>query len=268
MAQADSQNTTNATPIDRRGALGLFGRVLGGSALAGAGALPALSENSDWLQPFRAMARKEAPAIIALQPMFQNAWTVYCQAQTGKEIARTRCDEIWPVPPAELVFANEWQPDYCHSRKDTDPEGHQVSEPPRFVLTADALRSSLQDYGYGPRTKRGKAVRRLIPVAEQHQMAREAALELSGLTAALVTRQLAAEQLTDIAEKILSEDAQTLVGLHIKARALCALAAMDEHTYGGHSQLKAPIVGMLHGVALAENIARVIGLGDATVTVA
>jgi hypothetical protein len=275
MAQADSPNTTITSAIDRRGALGLFTRVLGGSAAAaGAGAFPAVAQEADWLDPWRSLAKRaENSAIMALQPAFQEAWARYCFAQAEKVAARERCDAIWPAPPAELRFTDRNEVFFIYRRADTDPEGRELPQkgrpphsPLHYVARADDLRSALDDHGNGPRSKAGKATRRLIPIAERHEAAREAAKQASGLSAALAARAEAAKLLTDIAEQILKQDALTLVGLHTKARAVSALAAIEDQDYDrtGYA-VRAPLTSMLHGLPLAENIARVIGLGDAIV---
>jgi hypothetical protein len=278
MAQADSPNTTITSAIDRRGALGLFGRVLGGSAaVAGAGALPAVAQEADWLDPWRSLAKRaENPALMALQPAFQKAWAGYCFAQAEKVAARERCDAIWPATPTDLAFTDRNEVFYIYRRADTDPEGREVPQkgrpphsPLHYVARAHDLRSALDDPGNGPRSKAGKAIRRLIPIAEQHEAAREAAKQGSGLSAALAARAEAAELLTRVAEQILKQEAQTLVGLHTKARAVSALAAIEDVDFNrsGYA-VRAPVTSMLHGVRLAENISRVIGLGDAVVAVA
>jgi hypothetical protein len=64
----------------------------------------------------------------------------------------------------------------------------------------------------------------------------------------------------DMSARILKEDARTLVGLDTKARALTALAIIEEREHPGR---KLHTVGLIHGTNLAFNIRCVIGIGDA-----
>jgi hypothetical protein len=230
----------------------------------------------DWRDPWRELARKaENPALEALLPELHQACDQYVAVATALRDVIERYEQIAPVLPDDLVY--KWSDpspfNWC-VEGEQDIEGRPVYPPDivdangnrrglhqRKILTADLLRTEGLEDQPNRRTRIGKEVRRRLAIAEKYEAAITAAKELSGFSGALIVKIEAECALNRIAERVLEENAQTLVGLHIKARAMAALARIEKNKCGAHDTLVGPCTGLRHGVQFAYNVARVVGLG-------
>lgn len=240
MSQAAPINTT---PVDgpssgRRGFLrGLVTLPLigGGVTLIGnptAAAVPA--ENPELIQLGRRLIEAEA------------AWK---QAEEHRQQVRALCAQMWPSVPEGLLRSREVP---VATVTLTDMDDKEV-RPYRWIYLAGSLReSATHDYGCGPRSKAGRAIRKLIPVAEAYEAARKHAKEMSGFEAAETAAYHRRCDIETVAADIAEAPAHTAEGLRIKAAAL-AIWAGDKQS---ELYYRAALVS---GPALAQAVLAVLG---------
>jgi hypothetical protein len=204
------------------------------------------------LLPLTAVATQIAPAPAAANPVAENPELLRMGLEIAelekqlvdvvveREAARARCRAMWPELPEDIRWQrlhHHWF-DYEHERdEDERIRHHDVKKPSRLVVTVASLQQCAVEDG---RQRYVRLARKLLPIADRYQTAREAAMRDSGF---LDLRSKASglafdiEQLSDAISKCACE---TFRGLSIKARALqAAMLAGDEvdHHYGFRAKL-------------------------------
>jgi hypothetical protein len=206
------------------------------------------------------MAAGENPVLLERGQEMQKAFGAFLEADQRKNEARKVCDSLWPTLPPELVFTKADRELGLVGHRLRDPEGNDVwpdnpAQMPTSVIEASTCRWAMADYN--GRTKNGKHARRKLPIAEAYEAACASAKERSGIDAAIEARYFAASKVEHVAQGVREQRALTLVGIHIKARAIAAMASV-----GKDYEFRALLLG---GRSFADNVASVIGLGDAVV---
>ncbi len=162
-----------SAPVNRRGLL----RALGLGAVGATGAIVGIGMAAP------AAASAITPDLVAA---LESAVGTFRLAEERKAAARAFCDRALPTPPAEIVMIGDEDPYphahfYWHILADVDGRGAWPIGPKTVsVLTADSLDFQTSDIGCGPRTKVGRLIRRLMPIAEKFEAEREAVIQQSG----------------------------------------------------------------------------------------
>ncbi|SEE02413.1 hypothetical protein SAMN05444161_4652 [Rhizobiales bacterium GAS191] len=111
------------------------------------------------------------------------------------EETRARYEAIAPTVLDELVLTDKERTKFI-GLDEKDIEGRTIYPPhaiPRQIAPAKYLEIDVQDYS--PRTLRGRVARRKLEVAKAYEAAKEAAIETSGVGAAIDARLRAASNL-------------------------------------------------------------------------
>jgi hypothetical protein len=121
--------------------------------------------------------------------------------------------------------------------------------PPRRILQARHLRLEFEDCD--GRSRLGKYLKHLIPMAERYEADCETARDRSGLRVATEAQYLAASEVVEAATAIRKIEARSYPGLAIKARAIIASDRAAKEMDGGYHR-----PSVLAASGLAENLLR------------
>ncbi|MDR4307681.1 hypothetical protein IHQ68_13745 [Chelatococcus sambhunathii] len=217
--------------LSRRGFLAATAPVA--AVTAGLVALPTVAQAS--------------PAFAAFALRFDEAEAAYRKAEAEHAQARGRLFAMAPAKAPDDLLVSDDDRRFCGEHELT-PD-YKTAKPIRHISTVHHLLIEVQDYG--PRTKTGREARRRLPIAQAYEDAMDHARETSGYNAAESARFRAALALMSLAIEVFDMPAETMADVGIKARAFLA---------GGHSDECAPhIISVRHGLALAEDVARLTG---------
>jgi hypothetical protein len=258
MSKADSHNTT-AAPVDQTRR-----RFLSQAAgVAASGSILALAT----LQPVAAMTTPavaaapvpEDPAIIALGERIEPLLAAYRSAAADRIKARANAEAISPAVPEELVCKGPFWAGCTERERDLEdkqvwPEDRRL--PPRDLFDSKQAKRMVAQGNLhcDRRTKFGKDTARKIQIAERYEADRAAAIEHSGLSAAISNQFEAAYAIEELAREAAEIEPRTMAGAIIQARALAAYAEVEivlDH-YRGRA-------GQLVGLALAQSVSRIAG---------
>lgn len=228
----------------RRGFLGRAGGAIVGASLAGPGITAAATP-----------AVPEVPELLALGERIGPALDGWRAAAAAKVAARARAEALCPPVPPDLVFDERRPPAVrglfrCWA-EERDVEGRELHPSGRKIFVAEWLTEGMAD-GWlpsSPKSHQGRQVRRLAELAERHEAARSAAIELSGLLLAKSTLQAAQDAIRWLAEHASAIPPATTAGVLVLAQMAQAL---------GESESPA-LAGVVLGPALAEAVVRILG---------
>lgn len=219
-----------------------MGASLGAPGIAAA-ALPA------------APAVTEVPELLALGERIGPALDGWRAAAAAKVAARARAEALCPPVPPDLVFDGGF-PGYVRGlsrcwEEERDIEGRSLQPAGRCIYSAKWLAEGMAD-GWLPATPtspKGRQVLRLAELAKQHEAARSAAIELSGLPAASAALEAAEDAMKALAGHASTIAPETPAGVLVLARMAKALGE------AAHPVL----AGVVLGPALAEAVVRILG---------
>ncbi|MBK5960277.1 hypothetical protein CCR97_19020 [Rhodoplanes elegans] len=244
----------------RRTFLGRAAGALAGASVAGLGTAAAVPAASSPVTP-------EDPALVALGEKVGPALDAFRAAKAAKAEARARAEALCPAVPADLVHQDGRQPFVLNLhacvREEVDVEGQPVRPPGwrdasgrweqprgRSIYAAGYIEEAIEEgwLAASPRSRQGRHVRHLLALAEQHESARAAAIEMSGLPAAKEALRAAERDLEALAQNVRDTEAATPAGVLIIAR---VAAAFGEATHPATA-------GVVLGPALVGAVLRVI----------
>lgn len=212
-----------------------FFRGAGISAVAAVAGVPSFPASA---------AIPENPELLTLGSEFDKAEAAYAAADARYREARVPYDALRPAVPEELTPPG-WRHPLGDGKPLYDAAGEHWNGRERVdVLTADWLRWVGGDYG--PRTKVGRQLKRLLPIAERFDAAIREAEEQSGIVPAVAARKEARAAVEAAAKALLEAPARTTVGLVLKARSLTATSLMWDN---GMS-----ILSVTHGAKFAAEV--------------
>lgn len=170
----------------------------------------------------------ENPELIAAGEAFDRAEAALADLDRRIRAARAVFDEMCPAPPQELLgLTDEFGhgPDSSICLKDV--EGHYVYQNDKHVWIAHLPYLRIETADYSARTKRGRAARARLKLAQAYQAAFEAAKEQSGIAPLAEARPAALEHLKEVGESVFAVPALTTAGLRIKAHAFTVYTRFD-----------------------------------------
>jgi hypothetical protein len=242
-------------PTRRRFLSQAAGVAAGGAVLALATIPPALAAAAQ-----ASPLDQEDPAIIALGERIEPLLAAYRNAAEDRLKARANAEAACPAVPQELVC---YGPPTGYAVNECDVEGNEIEEigvsqygfplGPRQILSSERAREAIAGNRlyFSRRTRRGKQIAKQIEIAERYEAERVAAIERSGLLAAIDDLIEAAFELEDLAYEASAIEPRTMAGVLIQARALSAYA--EAEIVMGHHRGRA---GQVVGLALAQSVSR------------
>jgi hypothetical protein len=206
---------------------------------------------------------QEDPAIVALGERIEPLLAAYRNAAEDRLKARASAEANCPAVPEELVCnAPSWAG--C-TESVCDVEGKEILHDvftkdgteyrrvPRQILDSEETKAAIArgNLYCDRRTTFGKKLVRLIETAEKYETERAAAIERSGLGAAIECQHFAAWEIERLAYETVKIEPQTMAGVLIQARVQTAYAEVEIEV--GHYRGRS---GQLVGLALAQSLTR------------
>lgn len=204
------------------------------------------------------IAPVENPELVELGRQFETCLEELQAAANAKEEAKRLLLELAPSPPDEIML-----PKYCEwmsgRREHVVRFGcYEVDRPDsfprrgRYFAFVDQLRSVRPTYHH--RSKPGREIRRMLPVAETYQRGLDDACERSAIMDAYDRCSFARHDAAKLVQALLRTPARASAGLRIKARVVAGAAAAmgDDHFWVeilGAKQMAADILNMTAGGA-------------------
>jgi hypothetical protein len=203
----------------------------------------------------------EDPELLALGHELDTVEAAFLEADRRQREAITAYERTRPAVPDDLVLKRgdvaplNWCGDQerdVHGRLAWLPnivrDGREYAVPPRYILTADKLRTMGLEDQPDRRTALNRDIRRRLAIAERYEAADADARERAGVDAALQAHHIARRDVINIVFAIDEVAAQTWPGLAIKARVIALFAAMEHGAEADRESLP-------HGVAFAVGMA-------------
>jgi hypothetical protein len=200
-------------------------------AAAASVALPAV------LAPPASSPAGESAELLALGAEVDTKLEAYRAAGERLTEARAIAKALWPDVPEILVTTRDDRQLYegCYSRE-KDAEGADVwpgeyrgadgkiyGRLPRQLFVAEALKTFLSEFGYGPRTKTGRRFKPVIAAAEKYEAACDHAITSSGIEAAKAEAERRASDIHSLLFEFRKHAPRSMIGVLMLARAVMAL---------------------------------------------
>lgn len=242
MAQANEPNTTNLSAFTRRMFLRRTASV---SAMAVAGVAPVVTTKA------LASPAIETPELLAAAKGLADAEAAYQKAVASKRAARAVYDAHAPAVPDGVLYRFGTGPmarhmagrgsdpspyNWCVEREQ-DVEGREVYQPnitiegkvyaqhTRQLIQSDKLRKEFEPDGmfHKSRSKAAKEAKERLRLAEEYEAGIARARTLSGIKDAIDVAYFSAIDVARAANDVHEQEAHTVTGVVMKARALLAL---------------------------------------------
>ncbi|GMO40827.1 hypothetical protein [Bradyrhizobium sp. TM233] len=237
--------------IGRRGFLGRAAGVLAGASAATPIALTAALA-----------APEEHPALLDAGRHLDGLVEAHTAATARLAKAKALAQSLVPEPPEEIVCYSHFWAGCSYELRDVDdnplPRGFVVdgdgksrAARPKKIVDATALKNQIKAgiIHCDGRTSFGKAVKRMIELAERYESERAAVIERSGLPEARGAAFLASQAIDDLARAVASIEPKTQAGAVVLARVLCAYVSTEDGSNRHQGVL-------ILGKPLAEAVAR------------
>ena len=173
-------------------------------------------------------------------------------AAVARRAARSQYEAAAPAVPDEIAFVRFQQPRWLSGDAECDFDGHIPWSPDsrrgyRVIISANELAGTKPLYH--PRSREGRSIRVMLPIAERYERAVADARASAGLNAADEVHYWALRRVEDAILKIVKIEPQTVAGLSVLGRAWTAYVAL------GRSNKQN--VGHVFGDSFPRAIARV-----------